>query len=201
MDFDAHAKNFDTIRRKERAKEIASCIRQYIDNRCQFAMEFGCGTGLIGLELIDLFSSITFIDASKGMIDEINRKISDIPSAEAVRIDLLNEKLPDKRFDFIFTSMVLHHIKNIEEILRVLYDLLVEDGKLIIIDLDKDDNGFHMSEPDFDGHNGFEQMQMSVLLNDTGFGKIEIKKFYESTKVIDGKPVPYSLFVAKAVKT
>jgi len=200
MNFDKQAKSFDIDRRKERAKIIASHILTYIDSDSLSAMEFGCGTGLIGLELINKFSSVTFVDSSQGMINEVNRKIDNIPNAIALHINLLEDKILNQKFDCIFTSMVLHHIKNTSEILTILYDLLNDCGCLIIVDLDKDDGWFHSSETDFDGHNGFDKSAISVLLNDAGFSVSEIKTFYSGSKEINEIPVPYSLFIVKSVK-
>ena len=58
MYFDDQARIFDTSRRQARAKLIANRIRHSIRPAYATAMEFGCGTGLIGMELIDTFASI-----------------------------------------------------------------------------------------------------------------------------------------------
>lgn len=200
MHFDQAAKAFDTQRRKERALMLAAHIREYLPRADLSAMEFGCGTGLIGMALIDRFSSILFVDASKGMIDQVNEKIRPYPHAAAVRIDLMKEPMPQKTFDCIFMSMVLHHIQDTRRILAILYGLLGENGRLIIVDLEQDDGRFHAGEPDFDGHNGFEQARMRALLMAAGFEDIGTKTIYSGEKEVGGAWVPYTLFIAKADK-
>ena len=200
MNFDEEARAFDTARRKERAQVIARRIRQCVGEARGCAMEFGCGTGLIGLELTDLFSSIIFLDSSQGMIDELRRKIAHVPNTTAICLDLLEETPPRQRFDCIFSSMVLHHIRDTARILAILHGLLNHGGQLIIVDLDKDDGRFHAAELDFDGHHGFGQAEMTGLLRGAGFEKIEMETFYRSSKEIHGEEVSYSLFIASAVK-
>ena len=200
MNFDEKAKEFDTARRKKRATIIAGCIRDSVLDLHLTAMEFGCGTGLVGMELISSFSSLVFVDSSKNMVDEVNEKISLIPNAEAICMDLTKDIITEKTFDCIFTSMVLHHIENTNQILSVLFDLLNKEGRIIIVDLDKENGQFHAEEPDFKGHNGFEQPHMFSLLMEAGFHNIRVDSFYYSSKEINGCLIPYSLFIAVADK-
>ena len=200
VSFDGRAKRFDTQRRKERAGIIANHIRNCIPDTHMTAMEFGCGTGLVGMEIIDHFSSITFVDSSKNMIGEVEKKILRFPNAEAIHIDLTKEIMHQKTFDCIFNSMVLHHIEDIKHMLNIFYSLLNQKGCIIIIDLNKDDGRFHAEEIDFKGHNGFEQTHMSSLLKETGFSNIKINTFYRSSKEVKKNLIPYSLFIAVAKK-
>ena len=71
MYFDQCAKSFDTDKRRARAKVIADAMRRHMGGHGGVAMDFGCGTGLVGLELADLFASVTFVDSSQGMIVEV----------------------------------------------------------------------------------------------------------------------------------
>ena len=200
MYFDSRAKDFDTILRKDRAGIIADHIRQYCDAAHRTAMEFGCGTGLIGLHLTDLFSSLTLIDTSQGMIDQAQTKLAAMPHVEAVRMDLCTGQLPARRFDCIFTSMVLHHIPDIANILAILYGLLNDGGQLVVVDLTETDRKFHLGDPNFDGHDGFAPPQMHDWLQCVGFYSIDMQTFYHGVKEIGEITVPYSLFIARAKK-
>lgn len=203
MNFDEVAKSWDTDKRNNRAKIIADKIRSSIaiDENCS-AMEFGCGTGLISFHLCDRFKSITLIDSSKGMIDMVISKIDQyqLNNMVAKCIDLSEENSFDVKFDVIYNSMVLHHIKDTAAILKNFYELLNVDGYLCIVDLDEEDGSFHKNYPDFDGHNGFNQKELKSILIKEGFQNIESNTFYFDEKMIEGSKIKYSLFIMMARK-
>ena len=58
------------------------------------------------------------------------------------------------------------------------YDLLQDGGQLCIVDLDKEDGSFHSQESNFLGYNGFEQKELSQLLEQVGFNNIMSETFY-----------------------
>jgi len=197
MDFNLEATNWDNERRSNRAKIIVEEISKTIKIQSQYsALEFVCGTGLVSFNLCDQFSSITLIDTSKGMIDVLNEKIQHhkMINMVVVQIDINVElSLPDK-YDVIYTSMALHHIKDTETTLKNLYKLLNCGGYLCIIDLTEDDGSFHKREKDFNGHNRFNQDDLKKLLNKIGFQEVVTNVFYNYENIIDGTLVKYSLF-------
>lgn len=203
MSFDSDAKTWDTEKRINRAQVIANEISSSIDiNENQSAMEFGCGTGLVSFNLYDKFKNITLIDSSKGMIDILNSKIDTYKVNNMVPydLDITNKNSLDMKFDVIYNSMVLHHVKDIEGIIKNFHELLNKDGYLCIVDLDKEDGSFHKEYPDFDGHNGFDQNDLKDILIKAGFKDIESNTFFYDEKIIEGEKINYSLFLMKARK-
>lgn len=202
--FDYCAKNWDTKNRIERAKAIANeiCMHFETNSKKKSAMEFGCGTGLVGVQLIDSFEAITFVDSSAGMIEQVKKKLSElsIRSASALCCDFMTTIPSDLQVDYIFSSLVLHHIIDTKTILTRLHRLLNSGGHLLLVDLDIDDGSFHAKYPDFNGHNGFEQLSLVNLSREVGFSKVNINTFYRDSKVFNGKEHPYSLFILDAVK-
>lgn len=204
MNFDDYALNWDTELRINRAKIIANEIGNSIENAEKYSvMEFGCGTGLISFNLLDRFKKITLIDSSKGMIDILNTKVAQCKANNVVisNIDITSDTLIDEKFDIIYNSMVLHHIHNTFEVIRKFYELLNHDGYLCIVDLNEEDGRFHKGEPDFAGHNGFNQDELKRLLGSAGFTDIESNTFYYDKKNIEGESIDYSLFLIKARKS
>ena len=197
--FDDRAHDFDTPKRQARAKVIADTLKQTILPEYITAMEFGCGTGLVGMELVNEFDSILFVDTSREMIKKLQQKIAMIPSAKAQQIDLTREPL-EQQFDYIFSSMVLHHITDIENILRVLQSRLRPGGMLALVDLNPVDVLFHSEDPDFAGHHGFAQSEMAQWLAEAGFADIRTETFFEDIREMACGDVPYSLFLATASK-
>ena len=198
MDFDEKASSWDSESRAQRAKIIAEEISKTVQLESHYkALEFGCGTGLVSFNLYDKCQHITLVDTSKGMIDVLNQKIqnSSIKNMTAINVDI-NKCTPSiGKFDVIYTSMALHHIKDTETTLKNLFNLLNNGGYLCIVELTEDDGAFHKAEKDFDGHNGFNQGFLKNLLGNIGFENISSRVFFNGERNIDGENVIYSLFL------
>lgn len=125
--FDMMANRYDTFDRIEIAKLISDAIREYlVDANKKKAIDFGCGTGLVGMNLLNDFNYLIFLDTSQKMIDQIKQKIIDfnIENVATLCFDLEKESLLDLHADYIFMSQVLLHIKDVELVLSRLYDVL-----------------------------------------------------------------------------
>lgn len=63
--FNLIAGRYDTPERIETARIIADTISAYAqDGKEKSAIDYGCGTGLVGMELLGDFKSMLFVDAS-----------------------------------------------------------------------------------------------------------------------------------------
>jgi Methylase involved in ubiquinone/menaquinone biosynthesis len=203
MNFDLTAKKFDTEEKIKRSKAVADEIRlNIVSGKSKSAIDFGCGTGLLGFQLIDDFDNVLFVDSSVGMIEQVKQKLADLgkPSSSAVCQDFTIEFPQNITADYIFSSLALHHIKDTERILRCLYSVLNDGGKILVVDLDADDGSFHGNHPEFDGHNGFEQSAISDIATDAGFCNVKIKTFFRGEKLVKGEKIPYSLFILSGEK-
>lgn len=209
MDFSTAAAGWDTERRIKRAAIIADEIAASISIKDDYnALEFGCGTGLVGLYLSDRFRHITLVDSSEGMIKVLEQKLENagIKNMEAVVCDFssgsesISMKIQQEAYDVIYTSMAIHHVKDIEALLDTFFSLLKHGGHLCIVDLDKDDGSFHRLEEGFDGHNGFDQCALRSILERSGFTMVSARTFYRDKKLIGDDEVPYSLFIMTGVK-
>ena len=199
MSFDNAAPNWDSPERIERAHALAASILRKLGNTpFRTALEFGCGTGLISFLLQERFERIYCVDSSEGMLSVLRKKIEMTGAKNIVPSDtgLLAQKEFADTFDVVYSSMVFHHIMDIEAQLRALYPLLKPGGLLITIDLDKDDGSFHRAEPDFNGHNGFDRKALSEWMQGSGFSDVQFETVYEGKK--GGHP--YSLFLCRAEK-
>lgn len=197
MDFNSEAKTWDTDLRVKRAEKISKEILGDIeDKKIETGLELGCGTGLISFNLKDRINAITLVDNSKGMIEELDKKIEayNIKNMKTWFGDIVSLE-EENRYDLIYTSMAMHHILNLEEVIKKLYRLLKTDGKLIIVDLMKEDGSFHSDSPDFGGHDGFEPDELKKILEKTGFRSIGHKVFYRDKKEILNRTVDYELFI------
>ncbi len=147
------------------AKKIGAAIMALPLTAEMEAMEYGCGTGLVGLALAPVLRHLTAIDTSQGMLDVLRHKIADqrIGNVEVLSCNLETEAY-HQRHDLIFSAMTLHHIKDTKGLLHQLTTSLKPGGYLAIADLVSEDGTFH--KPDITGiwHHGFEPQLLEELL-------------------------------------
>lgn len=73
--FEMIANIYDTSERIQIAKVSSNAIREYlVDTKSKNAIDFGCGTGLVGMNLLNDFNSMLFLDTSQNMISQITQK-------------------------------------------------------------------------------------------------------------------------------
>jgi len=192
------AEEFDTQYRIDRAQIIADTIKKELNlPEMTNVMEFGCGTGLITLNLLDSLQAITLVDSSKGMLTVLKDKINKINSNKQISIynDINSYELLIESFDCIFSSMVLHHISNIPKYCNRFFQLIKQNGFLCVIDLSPVDKMFHKNEIDFTGYNGFNSKDLSIEIQKHGFIELVNKEIYSNSKIIEDKKIKYSLFM------
>lgn len=205
MNFDQLAKKWDDEKNIERGEKIAEAIKsKFKSDHYVSGLEFGCGTALVSFNLRSYFDKLLLIDSSEGMIEVVQNKIAALglgrsKHMEAIKMDLTNQAL-EGQFDVIYCSMVLHHVKDVDHIISVLYEQLEVNGELFIVDMNKEDGQFHGNHKDFHGHDGFIQKELVDQLKTCGFKNIASENFYSGVKTTQEGDVPYSLFILNAVK-
>jgi len=203
-DFDQKAATWDEDPTKiERAQTIASRLKEYFkDKRFKEVLEYGSGTGLLGFAFLDKCDHLTLMDESIEMTNLAKQKTMRYEEGrvEALQYDLMNDPLPNKRFDLIFTLLTMHHIPDTNGILEKFSKILNPGGILALIDLEKEDGSFHDGE--FEGHLGFEKIKLESQLNNNGFEAMDFFEVYRITKKLDnGVEKEYPLFLSISKKT
>jgi cyclopropane fatty-acyl-phospholipid synthase-like methyltransferase len=172
--FDQRAQDWDKQPyRHERAKAVALQLQAQIAIRPGMtALEFGCGTGLLGFNLIPYFGFVTFADLSEQMLAQVQVKLQEqqIRNADTCLIDIATEILP-KSYDCIVSLMTLHHIQEYKATIALLVAHLAPGGFLCIADLDKDDGSFHGSEET--AHHGIDRVYLRQIFEQNGLTRIE----------------------------
>ena len=199
MHFDEEAKDWDNDPKKiERAIIFAKEINDFIKpDKTMNALEFGCGTGLLSFQLKDYFNTITLADNSEGMIKVLQEKIVEegVENFKPLHIDSLESDLKVNEYDVIYTLMTLHHIPDVNNIVKVFNSILKRGGYLCIADLVKEDGSFHSDHDNFDGHNGFDKNELSAILSNIGFSVEYYKICFEIVKEFDDENKKYPLFL------
>lgn len=203
MDFDSRARTWDADPLKqERALAVAAAIRQRIPlSRAWRALDYGCGTGLLGFALRDDVGEVTLADSSPGMLTVLGEKIAaaNARNLHARQLDLTCDSLPGERYELICTLMTLHHVVDVDRLLRTFHELLRAGGWLAIADLDREDGSFHGAG--FTGHPGFERTALHAQLIAAGFSRADFSTCYVVKKSTDQGSVDYPLFLAAATRS
>lgn len=165
-------------------------------------LDFGCGTGLLTLQLQPLVRSITGVDSSQGMIDVLNSKIDEqkLINVKTVLIDIEKGDVLNGKFHLVVSSMTLHHMEDIESLLKQFYECLLPGGHLCIADLDSDKGNFHSDKTGV-FHFGFDRAFMSKLLIQHGFHNVQDVTAASVIKNLpDGQPLEFTVFLITARK-
>ena len=190
--FNRMAKKYDNEQRIELAHTVAAEMRKYLPaDSNKTLLDYGCGTGLIGLQFTDNFKHLIFSDISEGMMEVVGEKIEagNIKNAETRAAD----ELDHNEADVIIVSLVMLHVPEYKKLIKKLYRLLSDSGQLLIADFDKNESIYHEKV-----HNGFTHDEMQSALIDAGFKSADIKTFYHGEKVFMNKDA--SMFLASAEK-
>ncbi len=169
----------------DRSESITNQIKKLIPlKKHMTALEYGAGTGIAGFMLKDYIEEITLMDSSSEMVRAINDKIrtTKVKNLKTLNFDLEHNDYKAGKFDLIFTQMVLHHVADVENIIKKFYDLLNTGGHLAIADLYTEDGSFHGDG--FTGHNGFDIEILSNQIRNKGFTNINHSKCFVITKKI-----------------
>jgi 2-polyprenyl-3-methyl-5-hydroxy-6-metoxy-1,4-benzoquinol methylase len=174
--FDEAAATWDALpRRVELARAVAAAIARKVPLSPDLdLLDFGCGTGLVTLELRPLVRSATGADTSGGMLEILAGKARESgQTIETLRLDPENLESLVGRYHLIVSSMALHHVADLAPLFRRFLDRLHPRGSVALADLDREDGSFHE-----DGagvfHQGFEREVIRDLLAEAGFVDIEI---------------------------
>ncbi len=158
---DAAATWDDDPGHEKRQRAVAQAIEKAVDLRPHMsALDIGGGTGRLSILLANRVGSVVVTDPSPGMVRVARERIEAAGLSDrmrAVRADLTIDRL-DATYDVAWSSMALHHVHDLDVLLRSVAELLVDGGRLAIADLDEDPDGdFHADVVGFDGHHGFDQ--------------------------------------------
>lgn len=201
--FDNVARSWDEDpRRVDLARAIAQAILEAVRPvGTERALEFGAGTGLVTALLAPTLGEVLAVDNSAGMLDVLERKREELglSNVRSERCDLSRE-LPEGPFDFVFSSMTLHHIQDVPGLLARLADILAPGGRLALADLDREDGSFH---GDMEGvaHHGFERAALERWLRAAGLEDVAIRTAHVMRKTVaDEQPREYPVFLATARK-
>lgn len=194
--FDRAAAAWDNPERIKRAELIAGEIAKSATLGCGMrVLEFGCGTALISRCLIPEISSLTLVDISSQMLQQAKTRIEESGHPLNLAATQDTGTVETASIDFAYTSMALHHIRDIAHCAREFGRIIKPGGTVCIVDLMPEDGSFHGEDESFDGHFGFDPVQLSSHFHAAGFEKPQHRVIYSGKKPLGDKQVDYSLFL------
>lgn len=186
---------------EKRQVAVARAIEQAVSlSSAMSAVDVGGGTGRLSILLADRVGSVVVTDPSAGMVQIARQRIEAAGLGHrlrAVQLDLTADRL-DGSYDVVWSSMALHHVKDLDALLLSVAGLLVDGGHLCIADLDEDPDGaFHADKVDFDGHHGFDRQRLTDQLTRAGFADVS---FADVTTILKNDR-EFGVFLCTATRT
>ena len=198
--FDERAQTWDEEpRRVQLAADVFAALARAIPLRTDMAaLDYGCGTGLVTLALAARVQRVLAVDSSAGMLAVLAKKApaAGIANVEPLRADFATEPLPPGPFDLVASAMTLHHVADVETLVRKFYALLAPGGFLALADLDAEDGSFHGANAPGVHHLGFDRAELAAKLEAAGFADVRFAAAARSEK--NGRA--YTVFLAAARK-
>jgi 2-polyprenyl-3-methyl-5-hydroxy-6-metoxy-1,4-benzoquinol methylase len=199
-EFDAKARTWDLDTSKsDRARNVADAMAARIPGLPGArVLEYGAGTGLLGFALQGRVRHVTLADSSAEMLAVAREKLqaSGASNVAVVSLDLATGPAPAERWDVVCSLLVLHHVADVDGLLRRLREVLAPGGHLCLSDLDAEDGSFH--GPGFRGHCGFDRVTLLSSLRRAGFLDAHVETVFEIEKPVRGVLRRFPAFLAIA---
>lgn len=192
--FDQIAKQYDTEDRVQLAHRILEKLKPFLnDTETSCLLDFGCGTGLLGIPLTSQYKEVLFCDDSNVMLDVVLSKIKAENLSNAKSISLADWiESPTILADQILLSLVLLHIPDTDSILKTLSNHLKPNGKIFIVDFVKNEKVSHPKV-----HNGFLTEELEQKFKSIGFRTVTSLVILEEKKVFMNEDASLFLLIAE----
>lgn len=174
--------NYDSPQIIKLAKETADIIKNQKNiklTKDSNILDFGAGTGLIGLNFINEVKQVIFEDVSKAMLDYLEYKC-ELQGIKNYSIfnGIIEDYKTEEKFDLITAGLVVHHIEDLNSLFSKFLEILKPKGYLCITDLKKDAPMFDIGDHHHHKmpHRGFIPEELCEKLKKSGFINTEIKE-------------------------
>ena len=137
--------------------------------------DLGCGTGELTARLAPIVRRIHAVDMSEAMLKAAKARLSDFENVDFHHGDLLSIPLEDGSVDAACSSLVLHHIVEVEHAIQEMVRIVRQkNGTVLIIEMmkhDREEYSRQMGHP----HLGFEPMEVKGMMEDAGLDEVRYR--------------------------
>jgi 2-polyprenyl-3-methyl-5-hydroxy-6-metoxy-1,4-benzoquinol methylase len=181
-------------------QKIAQAVFQTITSRVALLnhmeiLDFGCGTGLLSFKIAPLVRSVTGVDLSEKMLEQLEAKNTSSLHVTPICRDIVKESL-EKTYHGIVSSMAIHHVEDLETLFKTFRACLKRDGFIAIADLEVEDGTFHTHGNDGVHHFGFEREVLRKIIEEAGFANVR----FHHAHTVGKEKKEYSIFLVTATK-
>lgn len=150
-------------------EKIARSMLQVVAfNPSMKIMDFGSGTGLLVEKIAPFVRSISAVDISQAMHEQLEKKRHRLScELEIIEMDLSKSVL-NRKYDGIISSMTMHHVEDIALMFSRFYSMLNDDGFIAIADLYTEHGDFHTENTGV-FHFGFDHQKLIDIAGNAGF--------------------------------
>jgi len=140
-------------------------------------LDVGVGDGLLTLMLAEVAASVTAVDMSPAMLQQLAQRAErkGIRNLTTVEGEMEELPLPAQSFDVVVLSQALHHADDPARALREARRVLVEGGRLLVIDLLAHTEEW-VREKLQHRHLGFGEQELERLLVRSGFEGVNVQR-------------------------
>jgi len=207
--FNEEAKSWDNrpfVREaSQEAEKIITPKLKTKDWQAKHVLEIGCGTGILSFLIAPHVGELVAIDAAQGMIDVLKDKLRNddapkniipvavlledpedpqLPPADAAKPDG-----PRQKFDLILSHLVLHHIPELEGVLRTMLGCLNPGGRIMLTDFEDfgpEAKRFHaQSKMEGVARHGINASEMGEMLTRIGFTDVNVTPHWTMSKSVE----------------
>lgn len=200
-DFEQVASRWDSNpTRVKLARDVGSAIQRMVQLSPQMdVLDYGCGTGLIAMQLQSQVRSVCGADSSPAMVAVLEDKIATLKpgNVSTQLVDFEHGAHAAGEYDLIVSSMVTHHIPDTAALLREWKRLLRPQGQIAFADLDSEDGSFHGDNTGV-FHLGFDRAALRELLLAEGYSDVRDTTATVVRKEVDGKARDFPIFLIAA---
>ncbi|OHS94406.1 S-adenosylmethionine-dependent methyltransferase [Tritrichomonas foetus] len=187
------------------ANTFADFVNQNFEiDSSKIIIDFGCGTGHVGLNFLPFVKHVVFQDLSQAMLEflQLNIKEKSKEFGNLNNYSILDKEITQydgEKADYLVANMVFHHVDNIKDTVNGIFHALNSNGQVIISDLRTEDGSFHA--PEKVPHNGFETEELKSIFLECGFSEVNIIDYKLFKKpCADQKIHEFHVFILTAKK-
>ncbi len=157
--------------------------------------DFGCGTGVLTVEMARWAKHVTAIDANAEVLEKARERArrEAFENIRFVREDLHHLSVPDGRMDLVVISQSLHHMEDPNAVLAEAVRIVKKGGRVVVLELMPHDQTW-VRERLGHRHLGFEPEMLERALEDAGLTRLKL-----TTHARDGAS-PFRVFLLTGEK-